>query len=435
MRVAPIEYINLADNRFRKEFKEDKIQSLADSIAKSGLINLPVCRHKEDGTLELIAGERRFRAIKTLHALGKPFRYMGMEVKKGEFPFAFIGDLPELEAREIELEENIERQDLTWQEVAIATAMLHDLRQKQNPQWTVRQTAEEIAGLREETVRPTTIQARITLAQHLDEPTIRSAKTERDAVKALYKTLEREFQQELGKRVVLTHRENYDIQLTGALEGILTIPSESVDCVITDPPYGVDADLFNADTAHKHAYEDDFESVNELMHDLFPEVRRVLKAKGHFYMFCDFGLFPVWKQLIEADTDLVVWPRPIIWVKDMGHIPKPHFGPQYRYECILFANKGERTTIHLDADVISVPVVKNKIHAAEKPVEVYVNLLSRTVYPGNTILDPFCGSGTVFIAASQVKCQAIGFDNDPACVQMSSVRIKEIKEGSGGDIR
>lgn len=75
------------------------------------------------------------------------------------------------------------------------------------------------------------------------------------------------------------------------------------------------------------------------------------------------------------------------------------------------------------SDVIVAPIVTDKRHAAQKPVEVYINLLTRSVQPGDTVLDPFAGSGTIFEAASHLQCQAIGWDSDPMCIALCEERL------------
>jgi site-specific DNA-methyltransferase (adenine-specific) len=75
------------------------------------------------------------------------------------------------------------------------------------------------------------------------------------------------------------------------------------------------------------------------------------------------------------------------------------------------------------SDVIRVAAESRKEHAAQKPVSLYVDLLRRSILPGDTVLDPFAGSGTVFPAAKEVACKAIGFELDPASYAIGLGRI------------
>lgn len=106
----------------RKEFKEEKIQELAQSIKENGLIQPIVLRKKED-YYEIVAGERRFRAFKLLG--------------KKEIP-ALVRELNQEEVEKLALIENIQREDLSPIEEAMAYRSLMD---------TYKLTQEDLAKL------------------------------------------------------------------------------------------------------------------------------------------------------------------------------------------------------------------------------------------------------------------------------------------------
>jgi DNA modification methylase len=416
-------------DRFRRRFDEEKIRSLADSIAEVGLVNLPVCRQLPDGTIELVAGERRTRAIKLLHDENREVRYHGQLIERNMIPFALLSDLPEHIARQIELDENIQRVDLTWQEVAQATALLHKLRTAQDPTWSVRRTAEEIAEKRNETVRPTIVQARLQLAEHLDNPEVAAASTEREAVKALYRVMERDFLKAAGSSLgPVVETGGHQLQLIDAVEGTRTLHDGSIHLVCTDPPYGMDAQ--DHVEAGPHPYNDKWEYIRGIFVSLFPELVRVMAPKSHLYLFTTFEHTHEVMEMLR-DVGLDVWPRPLIWVRNTQHAVVPYLGPLYQYECIIFANKGKRPVNVQQSDVLNYNAVSvsEKRHKAEKPVPLIENLLRRSINPGGVVLDPFCGSGPIFEAATNVSCTAIGFDTDPSAIELSRERIA--RKGNG----
>jgi ParB family chromosome partitioning protein len=102
------------------------IPSLAESIGRSGLINPPVIRRSG----ELVAGERRWTACKSLGWTALPVQ--------------FVEDLSELELHIIEFEENVRRVDLPWQDQCTAVEQYHKLKAKQDPDWTARKTAQAL---------------------------------------------------------------------------------------------------------------------------------------------------------------------------------------------------------------------------------------------------------------------------------------------------
>ena len=89
-------------------------------------------------------------------------------------------------------------------------------------------------------------------------------------------------------------------------------------------------------------------------------------------------------------------------------------GPRHVYETILYAIKGDRGVTRVGADVISIPGPSvNKDHPAEKPVELWEHLLGWTIAPGDRVVDFFCGSGNIFLAATNLACSAHGAERDP----------------------
>ncbi len=107
---------------------------------------------------------------------------------------------------------------------------------------------------------------------------------------------------------------------------------------------------------------------------------------------------------------------PLLWHKPgMGHAPQPGYFSRH-YECILFAQKGNRKLSKVRSDVFEFPPVKDKIHAAQKPVELLKELLSLSFFPGESILDPCCGSGGIFAAGKDLNLKVTGIELDPKYV-------------------
>ncbi|MFX4262965.1 ParB/RepB/Spo0J family partition protein [Pelotomaculum propionicicum] len=104
-----IDAIKPAQRQARQLFDQDKLDGLADSIKEHGVIQPVLVRKLADGGYELIAGERRWRACKSL----------GLKTIA-----AFVKDCPDLEAAAASLIENIQREDLNPLEEASAYRQL-----------------------------------------------------------------------------------------------------------------------------------------------------------------------------------------------------------------------------------------------------------------------------------------------------------------------
>jgi DNA modification methylase len=72
-------------------------------------------------------------------------------------------------------------------------------------------------------------------------------------------------------------------------------------------------------------------------------------------------------------------------------------------------------------------VVEGKLlHPHQKPLALICRLIEVYTNPGDVILDPFCGSGTVLVAAKMLGRQYIGMDVDSECVRISNERLEKI---------
>lgn len=158
------------------------------------------------------------------------------------------------------------------------------------------------------------------------------------------------------------------------------------------------------------------------------ELFRVAKPQAHVYIFCDIDQFHELRDYIMKPAGWQTFRTPLIWYKPSGfRAPWPDGGPQRKYELILFASKGKKPVTKLAGDVITCNPDDNLGHHAQKPVALFIDLLRRSIRPGDTVLDPFCGSGTIFPACHQLQCRATGIEIDPASYGLAAKRLGELK--------
>lgn len=425
--------IKIPEYRQRRYFDPAKHQELIESIqhGAAGLMH-PVVLRAVGSDWFLVAGERRFRAIQDIYELGGTFKCGGETVAEGMIPYTPVGELSTLEAIEAELDENLRRANLTWQEEAEAIARLADLRAEQTgltPKQLTADIAEELEGNRQgrgfQTVRNSLI-----VAKHLDNEAVRKAKTLDEAVKILKKEERAEnyralAQEAVAKKLTTLHKLHH----ADSLDWMKTQPAEQFDVILTDPPYGMGADTFgdsNGMADGAHGYADSADYLTQILEVLAPESFRLAKQQAHLYCFCDIDHFFELRESFRA-AGWTVFRTPLIWHKPSGmRAPWPEQGPQRKYETLLYAVKGGRRVNHIDGDVITVSSEANLGHAAQKPVELLVNLLARSTRPGDKILDPFCGTGGIFTAAHARQCVAVGVERDETFVGIATSRIQQL---------
>lgn len=209
-----------------------------------------------------------------------------------------------------------------------------------------------------------------------------------------------------------------------AVEFLRSIPDRSIDLVVTDPAYeslekhraiGTTTRL-KVSKASSNAWFPIF--PNARFPELFGEVHRVLRKSAHFYLFCDAETMFVAKPIAEA-VGFKFW-KPLVFDKK-----KIGMGYHYRARCefILFFEKGKRRLSDLGvADIIEAPRVLRG-YPTEKPVSVSEVLIWQSTSPGQVVLDPFFGSGSVGAAALRLGCPFLGADVAPSAHEVARARL------------
>lgn len=221
-----------------------------------------------------------------------------------------------------------------------------------------------------------------------------------------------------------------DFQLfkNDAVEWLKSLDSDSVDLVVTDPPYeslekhraiGTTTRLKNS-KASSNAWFQIF--PNDRFEELCIEVYRVLKKNTHFYCFCDQETMFVLKPIAEA-VGFKFW-KPIVWDKKkigMGY----HY--RARYEFVLFFEKGKRKLNDLGIpDILEAPRV-HRGYPTEKPPKVAEILISQSTVAGDLVIDPFMGSGSTGVAAKQLERVFWGNDICQEAIDVAADRLARIQ--------
>ncbi len=192
------------------------------------------------------------------------------------------------------------------------------------------------------------------------------------------------------------------------------LADESVDLVLTDPPYE-SLQLHRSRGTTTRLTSDWFQTIADArLPELLASVSRVLKPDRHFYLFCDEVTADVIKQqqgigkerlpngARKAACGLLYW-KEIVWAKTTLDGSKIRGGTGYHYrascERILFFEKGKRALADLGIpDVLQAPRAGVRGPAA-KPGAVVRVLISQSTKEGELVLDPFCGTGVAGVEA------------------------------------
>lgn len=221
-------------------------------------------------------------------------------------------------------------------------------------------------------------------------------------------------------------KESFFISNDDALDWLKSLPSESADLIITDPPYeslekhrsqGTTTRLKNS----KASSNDWFPIFpNSRFPELFHECYRVLKQNRHLYMFCDQETMFVMKPEGEK-AGFRFW-KPLVWDKKkigMGY----HY--RARYELILFFEKGKRKLNNMGiSDILEAPRIRGG-YPTEKPVFLSEVLIKQSSFEDEIVVDPFCGSGSTGIAALANGRFFNGNDLSPRAAKHATTRLNQ----------
>lgn len=200
-------------------------------------------------------------------------------------------------------------------------------------------------------------------------------------------------------------------------ENIITrIPDESVDLIITDPPYGIG---FKSNQYRNVEFEEMFNDQSlQFLEGFSSEFERILVPKAHCYIFTRWDVYPAMRKLF---TDNLILQTVIIWDKDegghgMGDLNM--WAP--RYEMIMDFTKGEKPrplngkrlpNVIRHQDIRFTGEVK--IHPTQKPRGLMEILIEKSSDYGDVVADFFGGSYPVPRAAMRKFRKSIGIELNP----------------------
>lgn len=206
------------------------------------------------------------------------------------------------------------------------------------------------------------------------------------------------------------------------LEIMKTFPDNSVDLLLTDPPYFLPAKHYATRKDFSRSFSD-LGILESFFRNFFQEAKRVMKPTGRIYMFCDGQSYPMFYYHIYLFSKSV---RPLIWDKKVS-INGYHW--RHQHELILFAEMPQSKPVPTgDGDILRYSAVKVDLrqHPAEKPIKILTALISKSTQKDDVVLDPFIGSGSVAIACKDLGRKYIGIELDRKYHKIAEKRLKEV---------
>lgn len=215
------------------------------------------------------------------------------------------------------------------------------------------------------------------------------------------------------------------------MEQFKIISDNSIDLIVTDPPYPITKKGCAGNTGGMMATKETMQGKIFEFNDIdcskyAPEFYRVLKNGSHCYVMTNHvNLINMLNTFTSSGFHFI---KSLIWNKG-NKIMGRFYMSQFEY--ILFFRKGKGVQINHcgTSDLLSIPNKKTKgldgknLHDTEKPVELVKILIDNSSNENDVVLDPFMGIGSVGIACKKLRRNFIGFEISPTYFEIAKERI------------
>lgn len=396
-------------NRFfiKNDIRQEQrgIIDLALDIKANTLLQ-PIVVQQSGDDFEILDGRRRFTAMRDYLKMDGLEENLHFIVREG------------LHALAVQFAANEHRENFTPVEKAgliyqIHTAGVDEMgvatRGKRGSGWTLEDTAKVIN-------RDKGYISRM-LQVYDHKARFKDCRTELECFETLKREKEKKILQRVKKAKIDKVKEAGDISFlfksikcSSAETFLPSVESESIDLIHTDPPFAINYDeLIKAQ--YDAPYEDDPDEVMRLLNVLIPEFYRVLKNDRYCIVWSGYlqGL-----RLIDSfeKAGFTVLPTPIVWMKlstaGKTHQPNIRLGSATQYAICAWKGMPE-LNIKGRHNYFPYPIVReNRIHQAQMPEELIMDLVRIFSAEGDLVLDCFAGSLSTLRACFSVNRRFIG---------------------------
>jgi len=198
-----------------------------------------------------------------------------------------------------------------------------------------------------------------------------------------------------------------------------TIPDNSVDLIVTDPPYGM-----NYQSKRRKEQYDKINNDNNIdwLYFSLKQFKRILKENSHCYMFCSIHFL---SKFIDYSKEHFTLKDILIWEKNNHGSGDLAGGYAPKYELILFLTKGRKELNgKREPNILKYNKTNNILHPTQKPTDLLEFLITKSSQEKDLILDSFMGSGSTGIACKNINRNFIGIEMDKNYFNIAKNRIE-----------
>lgn len=349
----------------------------------------------------------------------------------------------DFEIKELELEANLHRKDYTPAEEVAAVKELHELKQRRlgatSPGvaggHTIKDTAKLLGRSKASVIND------LEMAMMVEAfPQLAHAKKKSDikrAVQGMQKILTASDGLEKHEEAIASGKKMYKLSNIDAIEHMQRMKTDSVDILLTDPLYGIEADkniqgigkaIGGELNTSGYKIKDDNAEAFRLVSSLAKESSRFCKDNAHGFVFCAPEYFSEVSNIFKRE-DWIPYVRPMIWIKRVtGQSNQPTMWPVAAYEMAIYLRKPKSRLAKEglpDWSQCDPVLPAMKLHPYEKPIGILMKWLEMVAIPGQILYDPFMGSGASIEAGLRYNLFCHGTDIDKNAYASTIHRISE----------
>lgn len=212
------------------------------------------------------------------------------------------------------------------------------------------------------------------------------------------------------------------------------LEDNSIRCVVTDPPYGVNFVSRRATTPEGKRWVAPVANDGNLdgAVDLFLEVMDLLAPKmmdpSELYVFTRWDIVDTWIGVVRSlERYGFKYKMMLVWAKGYPGQGDIDCNWGCGHELILYCKRGRREVPYRRSGIIAVDKLHASahIHPTEKPVSLIETLIEMSTDPDDLVVDPFSGSGSGIVAAQQQGRRGIGMELEQRYVEAARGRLSQ----------
>lgn len=467
---AANEVIKISDILFQDRIRVDmgNIDEMCTSIREYGLIQpIVLIREAKESVqyiqgyqdteskvttfdIKLVAGGRRFTALKRLgwkeliHA--KHFIWRDEVISSAN---------PEvsLKIQGIELEENLRRKELSWQEQVLGQRKLLELMQKIHGG-----AAKAGAPTRGEKYHGEVKGFGVNKLAAMLGKSAASVSQDINLANAIVKVpqLKNADSKESARRQITTFSTIIQMRKDGAAAATVQglndkgeapqeqkwilyegdfktncnlVDDNSVDLIYSDLPFGVSLSQMSKHSKGAVGYDDSRGAILADLPMFIREAKRILREDRYGVFFFGFNYYSELCSVLTSEG-FRINSVPFIWFKNSRSTENPNTRYGNSYDPAIIAMKGSPSFIRPGMQNFfshPQPIGEAKLQVAQQPIELVTRFLQDMVVPGTTVCDLTAGSGTTGVAAVKFGCRAIMFEREVEACAIIKARMSVLK--------